>query len=79
MILRKFPDQAQFQNLARTYNVIPLAVEILADMETPVSLLTRLYRKKGSDFSARKRGRWREVGPVQLYRHLGPRRRAGLR
>jgi anthranilate synthase component I len=50
MILRKFPDQAQFQNLARTYNVIPLAVEILADMETPVSLLTRLYRKRGPIF-----------------------------
>lgn len=50
MLLRKFPDQGQFQELARTYNVIPVGVEILADMETPVSLLAKLYRKKGAIF-----------------------------
>ena len=50
MLLRKFPDQAQFQELARTHNVIPVGVEILADMETPVSLLAKLYRPQGSIF-----------------------------
>ncbi|RJQ84255.1 MAG: anthranilate synthase component I [Desulfobacteraceae bacterium] len=50
MLLRKFPDHAQFQELARTHNVIPLGVEILADMETPVSLLAKLYRKQGPIF-----------------------------
>jgi anthranilate synthase component 1 len=50
MLLRKFPDQAHFQELARTHNVIPIGVEILADMETPVSLLAKLYRKQGPIF-----------------------------
>ncbi len=50
MLLRKFPDQAQFQELARNFNVIPVGVEILADMETPVSLLAKLYRKQGPIF-----------------------------
>ncbi|MBI5552992.1 MAG: chorismate-binding protein [Desulfobacterales bacterium] len=50
MLLRKFPDQAQFEELARTYNVIPVGVEILADMETPVSLLAKLYRKQDPIF-----------------------------
>jgi anthranilate synthase component I len=50
MILRKFPDQAYFQELAATHNVIPVGVEILADMETPVSLLAKFYRKQGPMF-----------------------------
>jgi anthranilate synthase component I len=50
MILRKFPDQASFQELALTHNVIPVGVEILADMETPVSLLAKFYRKQGPLF-----------------------------
>jgi anthranilate synthase component I len=50
MILRKFPDQACFQELAATHNVIPVGVEILADMETPVSLLAKFYRKQGPMF-----------------------------
>ncbi|NNJ99333.1 MAG: anthranilate synthase component I, partial [Desulfatitalea sp.] len=50
MLLRKFPDQGQFQVLARTHNVIPVGVEVLADMETPVSLLAKLYRNQGPIF-----------------------------
>ncbi|MBR9982742.1 MAG: chorismate-binding protein [Desulfatitalea sp.] len=50
MLLRKFPDQSGFEALARTHNVIPVGVEILADMETPVSLLAKLYRKRGPIF-----------------------------
>ncbi len=43
MKLKEFPDPEQFDILARTGNVIPVCREILADMETPVSLLTKCY------------------------------------
>jgi anthranilate synthase component I len=50
MLLRKFPDQAHFEDVARTHNVIPVGMEILADMETPVSLLSKMYRRQGPIF-----------------------------
>lgn len=50
MLIRQFPGRERFENLAGQYNVIPVCVEILADMETPVSLLTKLYRKRGPIF-----------------------------
>ena len=50
MQLRKFPDKEQFQRLARNYNVIPVCVEMLADTETPVSLLRKIYENKGPAF-----------------------------
>ncbi len=79
MLLRKFPEQAQFQELARTHNVIPVGVEILADMETPVSLLAKLYQKKGAIFllesveGGEKWGRYSFIGlsahaDVQVFR-----------
>jgi anthranilate synthase component I len=43
MKLNAFPERAQFAELARTRNVIPVCREILADMETPVSLLKKCY------------------------------------
>ena len=43
MLLREFPDQARFLELAQTSNVIPVCTEILADTETPVSLLKKFY------------------------------------
>jgi len=81
MLLRKFPDQTQFQELAQTHNVIPVGVEILADMETPVSLLAKLYRKKGSIFllesveGGEKWGRFSFIGTsahadVRVYRDV---------
>ncbi len=81
MLLRKFPDQAQFQELAQTHNVIPVGVEILADMETPVSLLAKLYRKQGSIFllesveGGEKWGRFSFIGTsahadVRVYRDV---------
>jgi len=39
MLLRRFPDEAEFQRLAATANVIPVGFEYLADTWTPVSLL----------------------------------------
>jgi anthranilate synthase component I len=50
MLLREFPDKAQFCELSETCNVIPLCVEILADMETPVSLLKKVYDGRGPVF-----------------------------
>ncbi len=43
MKLRDFPSREQFDTLARTCNVIPVCREILADMDTPVSLLKKCY------------------------------------
>ncbi|MFZ5571329.1 MAG: anthranilate synthase component I family protein [Thermodesulfobacteriota bacterium] len=45
MLLKQFPDKSGFQRLAMTHTVVPVCVEILADMETPVSLLKKFYHK----------------------------------
>ena len=50
MLIRKFPDKERFIELARDHNVVPVCVELLADMETPVSLLTKFYRDQGPIF-----------------------------
>lgn len=50
MLLREFPDKDRFCKLAETCNVIPLCVELLADMETPVSLLKKVYDGRGPVF-----------------------------
>jgi anthranilate synthase component 1 len=48
MKLKEFPSREQF-DLARTCNVIPVCREILADMETPVSLLKKCYDDNGPE------------------------------
>lgn len=50
MILKNFPDKDSFCKLAKHHNVLPLCVEILADTETPVSLLKKFYKGKGPFF-----------------------------
>lgn len=51
MILRKnYPDKQAFLALAGKYNVLPLCVDILADTETPVSLLKKFYTGEGPLF-----------------------------
>jgi len=47
MKLKAFPEKENFEALARTCNVIPVCREILADMETPVSLLKKCYDDDG--------------------------------
>ncbi|MDX2452389.1 anthranilate synthase component I family protein [Desulfosarcina sp.] len=47
MKLKEFPSRDRFDALARTCNVIPVCREILADMETPVSLLKKCYDDGG--------------------------------
>ncbi len=46
MLFRQFPVKKQYLTLTDTYNVVPVCMEILADMETPVSLLRKLYKQK---------------------------------
>lgn len=50
MFINQFPDKDQFIQLASQNNVIPVCVEMLADTETPVSLLKKIYQKKGPVF-----------------------------
>ena len=50
MQIRQFPNRDRFVELAQSHNVVPVCTELLADMETPVSLLTKLYRNKGPIF-----------------------------
>ncbi len=50
MQLRQFPDKDRFCSLAKECNVIPVCVETLADMDTPVSLLDKIYQDKGPVF-----------------------------
>ncbi len=43
MQINQLPDKARFCELAKKFNVIPVWVEILADTETPVSILQKFY------------------------------------
>ncbi len=43
MQLRLFPDQKIFSDLYSNYDVVPLCREILADTETPVSVLQKIH------------------------------------
>lgn len=45
MILNRYPSRDTYDALCKTGNVIPLCAEILADTETPVSILRKFYRK----------------------------------
>lgn len=50
MLLNQFPDKNEFCRLAKQKNVIPVCTEILADTETPVSILKKIYKNKGPAF-----------------------------
>ncbi len=45
MFLNSFPEKKEFIELAKHFNVIPVCIEILADTETPVSILQKFYKK----------------------------------
>lgn len=44
MRINQLPDQETFCRLAEKFNVVPVCVEILADTETPVSILKKFYQ-----------------------------------
>ncbi|MDM8525078.1 anthranilate synthase component I family protein [Desulfococcaceae bacterium HSG8] len=50
MLINQFPDKDHFHSLAAQHNVIPVCAEILADTETPVSLLKKIHKGKGPAF-----------------------------
>ncbi len=50
MILERFPDQQAFSALAGQYNVIPVCARVLADTETPVSVLEKFYSPAAESF-----------------------------
>ncbi len=50
MLLRQFPDQIKFCDLFDQHNVVPLCREILADMDTPVTVLKKIYSENGPAF-----------------------------
>lgn len=50
MLINEFPDISQYRRLAKQSNVIPVCVEILADTNTPVSLLRKIYKNNGAAF-----------------------------
>lgn len=50
MLINEFPDITQFRNLAKQANVIPVCAEMLADTETPVSLLRKIYKNNAATF-----------------------------
>ncbi len=43
MILKRYPCKSTFEELAKKSNVIPLCADILADTETPVSILQKFH------------------------------------
>jgi len=50
MLIKKLLEKDQFCRLAEDHNVIPMGIEILADTETPVSLLRKNYNDRGPVF-----------------------------
>lgn len=50
MILETFPSKLDFERLTATASVIPVGVRILADMETPVSVLSRFADRYANVF-----------------------------
>ena len=53
MQVNQFPDPATFLKLSENHNVIPVVREILADTETPVSLMKKAYFSSGDLLSRR--------------------------
>ena len=50
MELGFYPERAEFRAMAEKGNLIPVCLEVLADTETPVSALAKLYDGQGPVF-----------------------------
>ena len=50
MRLKSFPDRATFCEAYGRADVVPVCQEVLADTETPVSILGKLYRQNADLF-----------------------------
>ena len=43
-----YPNQADYEGLARQYDIVPVVKEVLADLETPVSVLQRFMNRENA-------------------------------
>jgi len=50
MILKQFPEKQDFLQLVKSCNVVPVCTRVLADMETPVSILQKFHDKNKENF-----------------------------
>jgi len=50
MRLKQYPERKEFIGLAERGNLVPVCMEILADTETPLSTLARIYHGEGPVF-----------------------------
>ena len=48
--MRMVPDPAEFERLVRDANVVPVYVEMAADLDTPVSAFRKLHRDGSQGF-----------------------------
>lgn len=80
MYISQFPDKEHFRQLAKDNNVIPVYTEVLADTETPVTLLNKIYANEGPVFllesveGGERWGRYSFIGAsarshVKIYSH----------
>ena len=63
-----FPDAARFQKLAAKHRLVPVATEIIADLDTPLTLFAKMTEGYGDKFlfesveGGEKWGRWSFIG-----------------
>ncbi len=80
MLMNQFPDPEAFKQLFEHYTVVPLCREVLADLDTPVSVLHKVYADRGPAFlfeSVEGGERWGRYSflstsartQVRIYRH----------
>ncbi|MFO7752969.1 MAG: anthranilate synthase component I family protein [Desulfobacteraceae bacterium] len=72
MILKTYPEKNEFTKLAETANVVPVCTDILADTETPVSLLQKFYRPDRPVFlleSVEGQERWARYSFLGVHAH----------
>ena len=73
MLIKKTPDAALFKELSEHYNVIPVFAEVLADTETPVSLLKKFFYD-GLLSPAEKKVVWVDPPPLNCFKTPTPTR-----
>jgi anthranilate synthase component I len=80
MKLRLYPSRDEFNEMAERGNLVPVCLEILADTETPLSALAKIYRDEGPVFllesmeGGERWGRYSFLGAsarstLRVYRH----------
>jgi len=76
MKLKAYPSREEFLELAETGNVVPVCLDILADTETPLSALGKIYQGTGPIFlleSVEGGERWGRYSFLGLFAHCSVR------